>query len=248
MCGHVSTSVVADTFPFAQGYSGGVVTPPPPPPLQEQFPSLQFLLNNHELMIAADYSEAIFEFSGGSGNGYGGGISGCNSPSSLESGGGGERSVMQRSVSSNDGFLGHLASTHGPTLESGPVRRALSAGDLHRMNKKKGKGKQGRRGESELWSESNAIIQGMNRTAKYSPLEKKQRIERYKSKRSLRNFNKRIKYECRKTLADSRPRIRGRFARNDEIEDNKMMPQPTQDFDTAWASFLDSFSVNHFLN
>lgn len=25
------------------------------------------------------------------------------------------------------------------------------------------------------------------------------------------------KYACRKTLADSRPRIRGRFARNDEV-------------------------------
>lgn len=25
-----------------------------------------------------------------------------------------------------------------------------------------------------------------------------------------------LKYACRKTLADSRPRIRGRFARNDE--------------------------------
>lgn len=27
-------------------------------------------------------------------------------------------------------------------------------------------------------------------------------------------------YACRKTLADSRPRVRGRFARNDEIEDD----------------------------
>ena len=27
-------------------------------------------------------------------------------------------------------------------------------------------------------------------------------------------------YACRKTLADSRPRIRGRFARNDEIDKN----------------------------
>ncbi|KAL3631943.1 hypothetical protein CASFOL_024927 [Castilleja foliolosa] len=30
------------------------------------------------------------------------------------------------------------------------------------------------------------------------------------------NFNKTIKYACRKTLADSRPRVRDRFARNDE--------------------------------
>ena len=40
---------------------------------------------------------------------------------------------------------------------------------------------------------------------------------RYRQKRHERNFNKRIKYQCRKTLADSRPRVRGRFARNDDV-------------------------------
>jgi CCT motif len=28
-----------------------------------------------------------------------------------------------------------------------------------------------------------------------------------------------MKYACRKTLADSRPRVRGRFAKNDEFEE-----------------------------
>ena len=41
-------------------------------------------------------------------------------------------------------------------------------------------------------------------------------LSRYRQKRHERNFNKRIKYMCRKTLADSRPRVRGRFARNDD--------------------------------
>ena len=41
-------------------------------------------------------------------------------------------------------------------------------------------------------------------------------VSRYRQKRHERNFNKRIKYMCRKTLADSRPRVRGRFARNDD--------------------------------
>ncbi|CAL9244315.1 unnamed protein product, partial [Arabidopsis halleri] len=57
-------------------------------------------------------------------------------------------------------------------------------------------------------------------------------------------------YECRKTLADSRPRIRGRFARNDEISQQEqvdVMEAVVGDVDT-WASFLDSFSANHFLN
>lgn len=52
------------------------------------------------------------------------------------------------------------------------------------------------------------------RVGKYSMEERKIRIHRYQQKRSQRNFNKKIKYACRKTLADSRPRVRGRFAKN----------------------------------
>ncbi|XP_006354533.2 homeobox protein 3 [Solanum tuberosum] len=47
--------------------------------------------------------------------------------------------------------------------------------------------------------------------------ERRKKIHRYMKKRNERNFSKRIKYACRKTLADSRPRVRGRFARNDEF-------------------------------
>ncbi|KAM0044782.1 putative transcription factor C2C2-CO-like family [Helianthus debilis subsp. tardiflorus] len=72
--------------------------------------------------------------------------------------------------------------------------------------------------ESPISSESNSIIESMNKACRYSPDEKKERIERYRSKKTQRNFTKKIKYVCRKTLADSRPRIRGRFARNEEIE------------------------------
>ncbi|KAK6144543.1 hypothetical protein DH2020_021363 [Rehmannia glutinosa] len=74
-----------------------------------------------------------------------------------------------------------------------------------------------RRSNSPLASEM-SIIESMNRTSRYSPEEKKERIERYRSKRNLRNFHRKIKYECRKTLADRRQRVRGRFARNNEIE------------------------------
>ncbi|KAG6528215.1 hypothetical protein ZIOFF_010366 [Zingiber officinale] len=44
--------------------------------------------------------------------------------------------------------------------------------------------------------------------------ERKEKIHRYMKKRNQRNFTKKIKYACRKTLADSRPRVRGRFAKN----------------------------------
>ncbi|KAI3837454.1 hypothetical protein MKW92_002601 [Papaver armeniacum] len=51
---------------------------------------------------------------------------------------------------------------------------------------------------------------------RYTKEERKERILKYLKKKNQRNFNKTIKYVCRKTLADRRIRIRGRFARNNE--------------------------------
>ncbi|XP_073282669.1 uncharacterized protein [Primulina huaijiensis] len=55
------------------------------------------------------------------------------------------------------------------------------------------------------------------KVGKLSVEERKRKIHRYMKKRNERNFSKKIKYACRKTLADSRPRVRGRFAKNDEL-------------------------------
>ncbi|KAL0320972.1 UNVERIFIED_CONTAM: Zinc finger protein CONSTANS-LIKE 1 [Sesamum radiatum] len=55
------------------------------------------------------------------------------------------------------------------------------------------------------------------KVGRYSVEERKHRILRYLKKRNQRNFNKTIKYACRKTLADKRVRIRGRFAKNSEL-------------------------------
>ncbi|GAA0176510.1 hypothetical protein LIER_29487 [Lithospermum erythrorhizon] len=60
------------------------------------------------------------------------------------------------------------------------------------------------------------------KVGKLSVEEKREKIHRYLKKRNERNFNKKIKRNinwvaCRKTLADSRPRVRGRFAKNDEL-------------------------------
>ncbi|XP_062209829.1 uncharacterized protein LOC133911553 isoform X2 [Phragmites australis] len=55
------------------------------------------------------------------------------------------------------------------------------------------------------------------KVARLSPEERKEKIHRYIKKRNKRNFSKKIKYACRKTLADSRPRVHGRFAKNDEL-------------------------------
>ncbi|KAL1364374.1 hypothetical protein HN51_012579 [Arachis hypogaea] len=85
---------------------------------------------------------------------------------------------------------------------NGQMRRVCSTGDLQKCQR-----------EGSLLEEPNFKV------GRYSAEERKERISKYRAKRSQRNFNKTIKYACRKTLADNRPRIRGRFARNDEERD-----------------------------
>ncbi|XP_057798714.1 uncharacterized protein LOC131014679 isoform X6 [Salvia miltiorrhiza] len=50
---------------------------------------------------------------------------------------------------------------------------------------------------------------------------RREKLSRYWSKKSKRNFGRKIKYACRKALADSQPRIRGRFAKTEETEGGK---------------------------
>ncbi|KAK7404638.1 hypothetical protein VNO78_05593 [Psophocarpus tetragonolobus] len=165
--------------------------------------------------------------------------SGCSSYSSYM---GSPSPRVQRSVSSHS--LHKNTGPHHPFSPLFPhsVRRASSTGDLQRFN-----GMQYyHHSDSPLSSESSLIIEEMSRTSPYSPEEKKVRIERYRTKRNQRNFAKKIKYACRKTLADSRPRIRGRFARNDEIATNPpvqwshMGTGEEEDEEENWANFFDS--------
>lgn len=56
-------------------------------------------------------------------------------------------------------------------------------------------------------------------------------------------------YECRKTLADSRPRIRGRFAKNEDMGEYSQRWSQTgggdnEDDDDAWINFLDALPMN----
>eukprot|EP00523_Entomoneis_sp_CCMP467_P002382 CAMPEP_0168755226 /NCGR_PEP_ID=MMETSP0724-20121128/19948_1 /TAXON_ID=265536 /ORGANISM="Amphiprora sp., Strain CCMP467" /LENGTH=558 /DNA_ID=CAMNT_0008803811 /DNA_START=534 /DNA_END=2210 /DNA_ORIENTATION=- len=53
----------------------------------------------------------------------------------------------------------------------------------------------------------------------YLPEARKARIARFHAKRARRIWRKRIKYDCRKKLADSRPRIKGRFVKRSDMED-----------------------------
>ena len=53
----------------------------------------------------------------------------------------------------------------------------------------------------------------------YLPDARKARITRFHAKRKMRIWRKRIKYDCRKKLADSRPRIKGRFVKRSDMDD-----------------------------
>ncbi|KAJ4779870.1 CCT motif family protein [Rhynchospora pubera] len=90
-----------------------------------------------------------------------------------------------------------------------PVRRVFSTGDLQGIN-----------GSQVMAENSSQEGSGSlpSKVTRYSAEERKERIEKYRSKRNQRNFQKKITYACRKTLADSRPRVKGRFARNGEPE------------------------------
>ncbi|KAL8486702.1 hypothetical protein ACS0TY_022946 [Phlomoides rotata] len=68
-----------------------------------------------------------------------------------------------------------------------------------------------------LASEISSLEDPTFKVGKISAEERRRKINRYLKKRNERNFSKKIKYACRKTLADSRPRVRGRFAKNDEL-------------------------------
>ncbi|KAG2327824.1 hypothetical protein Bca52824_010552 [Brassica carinata] len=71
----------------------------------------------------------------------------------------------------------------------------------------------------------------LNKVVKLSPKQRKEKIHRYLKKRNERNFSKKIKYACRKTLADSRPRVRGRFAKNDECGELHKLDSSSHHYD-----------------
>ncbi|XP_047061031.1 zinc finger protein CO3-like [Lolium rigidum] len=104
-----------------------------------------------------------------------------------------------------------------------PVRRVFSTGDLQGMN-----------GSSPVQSGDSCGQDAgggpfSQKVGRYSAEERKERVERYRLKRHQRNFTKKITYACRKSLADSRPRVKGRFARNGETEAENYDERETSD-------------------
>ncbi|KAL3812426.1 hypothetical protein ACJIZ3_013694 [Penstemon smallii] len=93
-----------------------------------------------------------------------------------------------------------------------------------------------------LASEISSLDDPTFKVGKLSVEERKRKIHRYMKKRNERNFSKKIKYACRKTLADSRPRVRGRFAKNDELGIGEIGCRSTNEYD---IDNEDLFNSNH---
>ncbi|KAJ4911398.1 CCT motif family protein [Raphanus sativus] len=78
------------------------------------------------------------------------------------------------------------------------MRRAFSEGDIQKL------------GTGHFQSPLDMII------VSCTSEDRREKLSRYRNKKSRRNFGRKIKYACRKALADNQPRIRGRFAKTEE--------------------------------
>ncbi|XP_042506629.1 transcription factor GHD7-like [Macadamia integrifolia] len=58
-----------------------------------------------------------------------------------------------------------------------------------------------------------------------SSVDREAKILRYKEKKAMRNYEKQVRYESRKKYAEIRPRVRGRFAKTSESEQQSAPPE-----------------------
>ncbi|KAI3815670.1 hypothetical protein L1987_15349 [Smallanthus sonchifolius] len=85
------------------------------------------------------------------------------------------------------------------------MRRTFSDGDIKTLANGNGSHRHSSLGQPQLVSDH--IIE-----------DRRQKLSRYRNKKTKRKFGRKITYACRKALADSQPRIRGRFAKTEESE------------------------------
>lgn len=120
-----------------------------------------------------------------------------------------EKSVSSECLSSMDWMHGAIMRPNfldfaGMDLDAANgMRRAFSEGDIKTLGN----------GNVSLIHSS----LGLPPLSGNSPTEdRRQKLSRYRNKKTKRNFGRKIKYACRKALADSQPRVRGRFAKTEE--------------------------------
>jgi len=68
----------------------------------------------------------------------------------------------------------------------------------------------------------------------YTPAERAAIIQKFNAKRARRVWNKKIRYNCRKNLADRRMRVKGRFVKR-SVEAANSPPPPEDENDKAAA-------------
>ena len=64
-------------------------------------------------------------------------------------------------------------------------------------------------------------ITNVNKAGKLSPTERKAKIQKYLEKKNKRKWNKRLEYDCRRQVAETRRRVQGRFAGKGTSEEPK---------------------------
>ncbi|KAH1089723.1 hypothetical protein J1N35_016980 [Gossypium stocksii] len=137
------------------------------------------------------------------------------------------------SLMESQSFQGQASSLPETSFFTAQMRKVSSTGDLESMRNVHNT----QRSISTSCAMENTFMEESGfKVGRYNAEERQERISKYRAKRSQRNFNKTIKYACRKTLADTRPRIRGRFARNDEtVETPKLACSTGDEGDDLWG-------------
>ncbi|KAK9700281.1 hypothetical protein RND81_08G229100 [Saponaria officinalis] len=102
-------------------------------------------------------------------------------------------------------FVAHTVS--GSSMDVGVVPESSSMSDMSMSHPRPPKG------TIDLFS--NPPIQV---PTQLSPLDREARVMRYREKKKNRKFEKTIRYASRKAYAETRPRIKGRFAKRTDVE------------------------------
>ncbi|KAG0461205.1 hypothetical protein HPP92_021502 [Vanilla planifolia] len=147
----------------------------------------------------------------------------CDEAPTVESGGGDALGQLQKCISAgclnsvewnNGGGRPNFLGFQGLDFEAAyGMRRAYSEGDIQKLGN-----------ANASFQNTNAVCSSLEQLLAMGDLkseERRQKLSRYMKKKTKRNFGRKIKYACRKALADSQPRVRGRFARPEEYENSK---------------------------
>ncbi|KAF6998109.1 hypothetical protein CFC21_014262 [Triticum aestivum] len=92
------------------------------------------------------------------------------------------------------------------------LRRVYSEGDIHLCDMRLGANTPGAGIAANVQASGERLVT----ISDLKREQRRQKLNRYREKKIQRNFGRKIKYACRKALADSQPRVRGRFAKMDD--------------------------------